>query len=188
MTARRYAMQPTKSPTLTRGDDHDETPCQRDLRLRLTIARAYGRRMDPTPFDVLTDIAGEQRHALTAARREAIELCGTCPVRDACWREHQDEEWLQRLANRKRHNPTVERDTCGTWPGYLIHMRGREKACEACAEASRARSRKRRRPTAKCGTDSGYYRHIRGSKTEPKTEPCDACRKAHAKANRKAAA
>ena len=35
---------------------------------------------------------------------------------------------------------------------------------------------------AECGTDAGYSRHVRGGKTFPKTEPCDACRAAHARA------
>lgn len=37
---------------------------------------------------------------------------------------------------------------------------------------------------AACGTDSGYYRHIRGTKTSPKSKPCEACRLAHNAANR----
>lgn len=32
------------------------------------------------------------------------------------------------------------------------------------------------RPVAKCGTDAGYYRHLRRTKTEP----CEACKRAHA--------
>lgn len=33
---------------------------------------------------------------------------------------------------------------------------------------------------AKCGTDGGYYRHLRITKTEP----CEACRQAHAQRKR----
>jgi hypothetical protein len=34
---------------------------------------------------------------------------------------------------------------------------------------------KRRQPVALCGTDSGYFRHLRRTKTPP----CDACKAAH---------
>ena len=37
-----------------------------------------------------------------------------------------------------------------------------------------------RRPPAKCGTDGGYYRHVRITKTKA----CDDCRAAHAAAQR----
>ena len=36
-----------------------------------------------------------------------------------------------------------------------------------------------RRMRADCGTDAGYYRHLRGTKTVPRSRPCDACREAH---------
>ncbi|MBB3040995.1 hypothetical protein FHU40_000796 [Nocardioides soli] len=40
---------------------------------------------------------------------------------------------------------------------------------------------KPRAKVAKCGTDGGYYRHLRRTKTEP----CAACRRAHALAQAK---
>lgn len=36
------------------------------------------------------------------------------------------------------------------------------------------------KPIAQCGTDGGYYRHLRRTKTEP----CTPCRKAHAERKR----
>jgi hypothetical protein len=36
----------------------------------------------------------------------------------------------------------------------------------------------RRRRVARCGTDSGYYRHLRRTKTKP----CAACKSAHSQA------
>ena len=48
-----------------------------------------------------------------------------------------------------------------------------------CAQCSRhdPHVRRNNRP-ARCGTDSGYFRHLRTTLTEP----CDACRQAHADA------
>ena len=41
-----------------------------------------------------------------------------------------------------------------------------------------------RQPVAKCGTDGGYHRHLRITKTTA----CDACKAAHREANRRYAA
>lgn len=42
-----------------------------------------------------------------------------------------------------------------------------------------------RKPAAVCGTDSGYTRHVKPRKGEPKTEPCEPCKRAHALAERR---
>jgi hypothetical protein len=36
----------------------------------------------------------------------------------------------------------------------------------------------------KAGTDTGYYRHVRGTAAAPPSKPCRACRSAHADAER----
>lgn len=63
-------------------------------------------------------------------------------------------------------------DTCPECGGQ---KRSSARRCRRCAP------RPVRKPAA-CGTDSGYYRHLRGTKAQPKTEPCQPCRDAHAAA------
>lgn len=78
----------------------------------------------------------------------------------------------------------LPRPPCGTNGGYHAHHRRDEEACEDCTEAHRLYELERRRSHGVparteplCGTDAGYHRHRRA---EPPTEPCDACRAAHA--------
>lgn len=42
--------------------------------------------------------------------------------------------------------------------------------------------------SALCGTEGGYYRHVRGNKTTAKTKTCTPCKVAHRVAERERAA
>lgn len=46
---------------------------------------------------------------------------------------------------------------------------------------------RRRLTVSLCGTDSGYYRHVRGNKTTPRSKPCLPCKAAHRVAERERA-
>jgi hypothetical protein len=50
------------------------------------------------------------------------------------------------------------------------------------------RGERTRLATALCGTDGGYYRHVRGNKTTPRSKPCTPCKVAHRVAERERAA
>lgn len=91
-----------------------------------------------------------------AARRAnlaaARAICDTCPVKAQCYAEAMADPF-----------------TAGIWAGTT--------------EGQRRRSPQKhlRRPlVARCGTDAGYYRHLRYTFTEP----CQACREAHAMTHR----
>lgn len=67
--------------------------------------------------------------------------------------------------------------------GYLLQLRrqvtqeiSRVEQRIAAAADPPARRRRQRRRRAECGTDGGYYRHLRTTHTRP----CAACRAAHA--------
>lgn len=49
------------------------------------------------------------------------------------------------------------------------------------------RGQRARMATALCGTDGGYYRHVRGNKTVARSKPCAACKAAHRVAERERA-
>lgn len=83
--------------------------------------------------------------------RAAKAVCASCDVRDEC------------LAYALEH-----RETEGIWGGLTARERGRLQKPPA------------RPPVALCGTDAGYYRHLRRTRTEP----CVPCREAHAAAAR----
>lgn len=53
---------------------------------------------------------------------------------------------------------------------------------------STLRGERIRMATAICGTDGGYYRHVRGNKNTPRTKPCVPCKAAHRVAERERAA
>lgn len=82
----------------------------------------------------------------------ARAICDTCTVKGQCLAEAM-----------------ADPHTAGIWAGTT--------------EGQRRRSPQKhlRRPlVARCGTDAGYYRHLRYTFTEP----CKACREAHAFAHR----
>lgn len=81
----------------------------------------------------------------------AKAICATCPVQSQC------QEWA--LDN-------IERN--GVWGGASERQRRRMR-------------RSWRRQPAQCGTDSGYYRHLRVTNTPP----CAECKKAHSAATTK---
>ena len=84
---------------------------------------------------------------------KALEVCSDCPVRDTCLLDALDE-------------------------GDLQHgIRGGHTEDERMG-MSRRRGLPDRPRQAECGTDSGYYRHLR----QLGTEPCMDCRRAHADA------
>lgn len=84
---------------------------------------------------------------------------------------------------------------CGTYEGYIAHRALPVSACQPCRDAynvrrrdsrpSRAKAVKAERPAAqrerqpaRCGTNSGYAKHLRD-----KTEICGPCRQAHTDAD-----
>lgn len=56
--------------------------------------------------------------------------------------------------------------------------------CQDCHDVDARPPKRSRARVAECGTDGGYFRHLRGNKTTPKSPPCDACKKAHAAVER----
>ena len=78
-------------------------------------------------------------------RQAAIRICQTCPLLEAC-------------RERVLASPHRER---GVWGGM--------------SEGERAKVRRMRRRVAACGTESGYYRHVKVLKEVA----CPACRAAH---------
>jgi hypothetical protein len=83
------------------------------------------------------------------------------------------------------------RTICGTCPLQATCLRDNRhelwvKALIRGPKPLTTRER-RKQVEAACGTDSGYYRHLRGTKTVPKSKPCEACRLAHRAAGRAAA-
>lgn len=80
MTHRRYALNPTKTPTLTGGQDHPETPC-------MSNRPVYDELIDrPNGADV--------RYVIEKARA----LCATCPIWQACLTANAGEEWAIAVA------------------------------------------------------------------------------------------
>jgi WhiB family redox-sensing transcriptional regulator len=84
---------------------------------------------------------------------QARRVCAGCPVRAECgtWAIENGE-----------HD--------GVWGGMTPAGRMIEKRHRGIVRPSRT--------PARCGTDAGYYRHLRRTMTEP----CEACRKAHCEA------
>lgn len=82
----------------------------------------------------------------------AREVCSSCPVSAECLRAAMADPF-----------------TAGIWGGTTE------------GERRRRPQPPRQRPTvARCGSDAGYYRHLR----QTNTEPCQECREAHAMAAR----
>jgi WhiB family redox-sensing transcriptional regulator len=118
----------------------------------------------------------------------ARAVCAGCPVRQECLDyalENREpygmwgglapmERW--KLVQGKRATMWQH----GTAAGYKRHRRLGEEACDECRhanrEAARARRKSRAKPVAQCGTESGYARHLRVTKTPP----CADCLAAHA--------
>ena len=163
MTAHRFS-HTLAQPTLVSGDDRPARPCA-----------------DPLNREVFeATIDHSSGHTYTQAVAEAREICLTgCDfaARKACYRENKDGAGViaaLTLLERQGRPETVERETCGTTAGATAHYKHQETPCEACKAAQAAK--KRARAVAVCGSDSGYYRHLRVTKTVP----CDECKKAHA--------
>lgn len=98
-------MNPIKlaQPSLTGGDDQPETPCTRDVEVRMSARRLTGV-YPPSPFDLLI----EERHGsvMKRAAAEALTMCSDCPLRDRCLVENRDEEWVRNMI---RWNPNRKR-------------------------------------------------------------------------------
>jgi hypothetical protein len=86
---RRHNTSPTLSPALTSGDDQPRGNCADDY----------------APFDVLTEKTAGREYEF--AKRAALDLCGACPIRQACWDNAHatDEPWFRSL----RGKPTSPR-------------------------------------------------------------------------------
>lgn len=103
-----------------------------------------------TDIDWFPEFRGDRSGEWRSNLARAREVCDACPVSAEC-------------ITAARLDP----NTAGIWAGTT--------------ESQRRRSPERavRRPqVARCGTDAGYYRHLR----QTRTEPCVACLEAHAMA------
>jgi hypothetical protein len=98
---------------------------------------------------------GWHRQVACSGTEACLEACESCPVRLDCLAAAIAEEAYTPIAY--RHG----------WRGIPATYRTTPQVM-------------RLETVAICGTDSGYFRHLRTTKTEP----CDACRAAHAEANR----
>lgn len=131
-----------------------------------------GRGRYAAPAECGTD-SGYHRH-LKVTR---TEVCGPC--RDA----HNAAE----SARRARRVP------CGQC-GAPMPSRRRDELCAGCAQVARQEARRlereaaaearRQARAAKCGTDGGYFRHLRGVVGVRPSVPCQACVDAHSAAER----
>ncbi len=135
-------------------------------------------------FDLTIDL--ERGPVYRRAVKEAKDICNNCDFLDACRTKNSDNRdhgviAAQTLDERvPRPQPTI-RPSCGTRTGTKAHYKNREIACRACLDAAAEAARARPvRPIAKCGTDSGYHRHVRITKTDA----CEPCLQAHATAVR----
>jgi WhiB family redox-sensing transcriptional regulator len=89
----------------------------------------------------------------------AKKICDACPVREECrgWAIESGERW-------------------GVWGGMSQHeLRKKRRRFTSRAKTRTVNASPKNREPAKCGTNSGYRKHLR-----EKTKPCDPCRKAHA--------
>lgn len=95
------------------------------------------------------DKPGGRNRDQVANREACLALCAECPVKGPCLD-----------------------DALATEDHFRFGIRGGLTA----AQRGRMPRARRRRSVALCGTDAGYYRHIRSEGTEP----CRECREAHA--------
>lgn len=82
------------------------------------------------------------------------------------------------------YNRAVEkaRALCGACPlqaRCLVENRHEPWVIAMIAGPRQSTRTKGSQVAARCGTDGGYYRHLRGTKAVPRSRPCDACREAH---------
>lgn len=111
-----------------------------------------------------TDDFYPERDGAMAAIHAARAVCAGCPVAEPClaWALAHDEPgiWAGTTANDRqrirRGEPLPERKApaakaepskapCGTPAAYMRHRRRGEKACDACREAQRLKTARRRR-------------------------------------------
>ena len=127
-------------------------------------------------------------------------ICAACPVRDACRAAVMADDidrfpyafvggltWGERQRIRRGLAPVQANGSarrivaaCGTYSGFVRHVKRHEEPCAACREARKAykrawrQSRKANGPTPiDHGTHAGYAAHRRR-----REEPCTACREA----------
>ncbi|MCG0066267.1 WhiB family transcriptional regulator [Streptomyces tricolor] len=103
-------------------------------------------------------------HHARAQVNEARRVCATCPVQTQCaaWAIETGERW-------------------GVWGGMSqkqLREKRRRFTSRAKTSTTAPSSRKRKRQPAKCGTRSGYQKHLR-----EKTEICGPCRQANTDAD-----
>jgi WhiB family redox-sensing transcriptional regulator len=139
---------------------------------------------------------------------EAVEICAGCPVRTACaefadrigardgvWAGVlRDEAWRKRMARRRAAQRASEGILIERGRGASLRSRVAELTDEGYTADQIAQRLHLKRTTvktyqsdarcaggpARCGTDAGYYRHLRNTRTEP----CRPCIDAHTAANR----
>lgn len=128
---RRYATQPTKTPTRTGGEDRPTPNCD----------NAWA------PFEVLMhETRGpEFRAALAEARNvcglalneagEVVTTPNVCPLLATCL-VGSDEQWAKAILAAPKKAPTV-RSNCGQPAGARRHYREGEELCEPCRVADR---------------------------------------------------
>lgn len=118
------------TPSLTRGAETPETPCHAAYRAYEADVAENGRR-EPWVFDALLDVKG--RFELAVVKRQADEMCGACPIRDACHTENADKEWLEVL-NAQTTRPC---DHCGDEMSVVKKGPRRQYCSAGCGIAAR---------------------------------------------------
>lgn len=87
--------------------------------------------------------SGTSREA-RADRKQAIAICHTCPLIDACRKAVNDldpQHGIWAGENLNRGNPKIDRINdelliCGTEAGHARHRRRKEPACRPCIDAA----------------------------------------------------
>lgn len=103
------------------------------------------------PFDAVLDhVVGSAGHKRAVAACRAI--CATCPLLEACLRDHYDDEGVVAGTTWEQRHPRAEptkRPTCGTPHGSRAHYERNEAVCGACRDAKAAYNNRRRREARK---------------------------------------
>lgn len=82
------------------------------------------------------------------------------------------------------YNRAIEkaRAICGSCPlqnACLVKNRHEPWVIAMVAGPKPTRAENARQTKARCGTDGGYYKHLRGTKDRAPSKPCAECKEAH---------
>lgn len=98
-------------------------------------------------FDAVIDhVVGSAGHKRAVAACRAI--CATCPLLDACLRDHWGNEGVVAGTTWEQRHPRarpITRPSCGTLYGYGTHYKHNEAACGPCRDAKADYKNRRRR-------------------------------------------